>query len=155
MKITILGTGNGGTTIAADLTVKGHVITLLKTSNIPSENYKYLLENDGLVRFKDIEQEHTINIHKVTDSFEEAFSENPQVIIVFINTNYHEATIKRMAPYLRDGQVVLLEPGYLSTAYFKKYCSVKLPNIEYKLDVKANAKGYEMMAKIALRNSRR
>ena len=37
----------------------------------------------------------------------------------------------------------------------KNYCSVKLPNIEYKLDVKANAKGYEMMARIALRNSRR
>ena len=37
----------------------------------------------------------------------------------------------------------------------KNYCSVQLPNIEYKLDVKANAKGYEMMARIALRNSRR
>lgn len=125
MKITILGSGNGGTTIAADLTVKGHSITLLKTSNRASENFKYLLDNDGLVTFKDIEEEHTVNIYKVTDSYEEAFSENPELIIVFINTNYHEATIKRMAPYLRDNQVILLEPGYLSTAYYKKYCGDK------------------------------
>lgn len=37
----------------------------------------------------------------------------------------------------------------------KNYCSVKLPNIDYKLDIKANAKGYEMMARIALKNARR
>lgn len=125
MKITILGTGNGGTTIAADLTMKGHRITLLKTSSIPSENYKYLLDNDGLINFKDLEQEHTVNIYKVTDSYEEAFSEEPELIIVFINTNYHEEAIRKMAPFLRDNQVVLLEPGYLSTAYFKKYCGNK------------------------------
>lgn len=125
MKITILGTGNGGTTLAADLTLKGHVITLLKTSDRPSENFKYLLDNDGLINFKDLDQEHIVNIYKVTDSYEEAFSEDPELIIVFINTNYHEIVIKKMAPLLRDNQVVLLEPGYLSTAYFKKYCSDK------------------------------
>lgn len=37
----------------------------------------------------------------------------------------------------------------------KNYCSNKLPNIEYKLDVKANAKGYETLARIALRNGRK
>lgn len=37
----------------------------------------------------------------------------------------------------------------------KNYCSVKLPNIDYKLDIKANGKGYEMMARIALKNARR
>jgi opine dehydrogenase len=125
MKITILGTGNGGTTLAADLTLKGHVITLLKTSDRPSENFKYLLDNDGLINFKDLDQEHIVNIYKVTDSYEEAFSEDPELIIVFINTSYHEIVIKKMAPLLRDNQVVLLEPGYLSTAYFKKYCSDK------------------------------
>ena len=124
MKITILGTGNGGSTLAADLTLKGHSITLLKTSNKPSENFKYLLENRQIY-FEDLDQAHTVNIYKVTDSYEEAFSEEPELIIVFINTNYHEATIKKMAPFLRDNQVVLLEPGYLSTAYFKKYCSDK------------------------------
>lgn len=30
-----------------------------------------------------------------------------------------------MSPYLCDNQVILLEPGYLSTAYFRKHCSDK------------------------------
>ena len=30
MKITIVGAGNGGSAIAADLTLKGHEVTLLK-----------------------------------------------------------------------------------------------------------------------------
>lgn len=37
----------------------------------------------------------------------------------------------------------------------KHYASLTLSNIEYKLDIKANARGYDMMANIALRNSRR
>lgn len=125
MNITILGTGNGGSTLAADLTIKGHSITLLKTSNTPSDNFDYLINNNGRITFTDLDQENTVNIHKVTASYEEAFSEEPELIIVFINTNYHEATIKKMAPYLKDDQVILLEPGYLSTAYFKKYCNDK------------------------------
>ena len=43
MKITILGTGNGGTRIAADLTVKGYSITLLKTSSIARNFLKGLV----------------------------------------------------------------------------------------------------------------
>lgn len=31
MKITIIGAGNGGTALAADLSYKGHFVTLLKT----------------------------------------------------------------------------------------------------------------------------
>lgn len=125
MNITILGTGNGGSTLAADLTIKGHNITLLKTSNTPSDNFDYLINNNGRITFTDLDQKNTVNIHKVTTSYEEAFSEDPELVIVFINTNYHEATIKKMAPYLKDGQVILLEPGYLSTAYLLKYCPDK------------------------------
>ena len=37
----------------------------------------------------------------------------------------------------------------------KRYCSHKIPIIQYNLDVKANAKGYAMLARIAQRNAKR
>jgi opine dehydrogenase len=71
---------------------------------------------------KDLDGDKKTKIHKVTNSIEEAFSEDPKVIVLFIKTDYHEDIIKRISPYLKDDQIVLLEPGYLSTAYFLKHC---------------------------------
>ncbi|MGN4425593.1 NAD/NADP octopine/nopaline dehydrogenase family protein [Bacillus cereus group sp. MYBK30-1] len=123
MKITIVGAGNGGTTLAADLSFKGHEVTLLKTSNkLHNKNFNYLLQNNGEIIFKDLDEINLVKINRVTTCFEEAFSNNPQLIILFIQTSYHEEIIKRIAPYLKDDQTILVEPGYLSTAFFKKYC---------------------------------
>lgn len=123
MKIIIAGAGNGGTAMAADLSLKGHEITLLKTSNmLHNKNFSYLLSSGGEIIFSDSNKRISTKIHKVTMSFEEAFSDAPQLIILFIQTNYHEDVIRKLIPYLKDNQVVLIEPGYLSTAYFLKHC---------------------------------
>ncbi len=109
--------------MAADLSLKGHDVTLLKTSNkMHNENFSYLLNNGGEIIFNDLKGRALTKIRKVTTSFKDAFSGAPQLIILFIQTNYHENVIQRLVPYLKDNQVVLIEPGYLSTAYFLKYC---------------------------------
>lgn len=124
MNITIIGAGNGGSTLAADLSLKGHKITLLKTSNkLYNEHFEYLMLNSGEIIFKDLNGQFKTMIHKVTTSYEDAFSNDPQLVIVFIQTNYHEEIIKKLASYLKENQVILIEPGYLSTAYFNKYCA--------------------------------
>jgi opine dehydrogenase len=124
LNITIVGAGNGGTALAADLSIKGHNVTLLKTSDkIHNEHFNELLRNDGKVYFKDIDKACMTKIYKITTSFSDAFSEKPQLVILFIQTNFHEKIIKKIAPYLSDNQVVLIEPGYLSTTYFIKYCN--------------------------------
>ena len=121
MNITIAGTGNGGTALGADLSLKGHDVTLLKTSRtLQNKHFTRLLHNNGRVLFKDSEGIRIAHIHKVTTSFSEAFSEEPQLIILFIQTNYHEEVIKRISPYLKDDQVLLLEPGYLSSAFIRR-----------------------------------
>lgn len=59
MHISILGAGHAGTAVAADLSLRGHQVTLIKTSHaMHDENFNYLLEHNGAVRL--IEQKNTI-----------------------------------------------------------------------------------------------
>lgn len=124
MNILIIGTGNVGTAMAADLSLKGHKITMLKTTNKSNNiHYKKIKENNSIV-FKDINQkELEVKINKITDNYDEAFKEQPQIVILCLQTNYHEDIIKKIAKYLNKSHILLLEPGYLSTAYVLKYCN--------------------------------
>lgn len=122
MNISILGAGNGGTAVAAELSLKGHDVTLIKTSNaMHDENFNYLLENGGIVSLIEDGKTVTAKIKHVTRDIS-SISES-EVVIVYIQTNYHEGLIKRIKPYLKDGQIILINPGYFSTAYVLKHCS--------------------------------
>lgn len=123
MKITIIGAGNGGSAMAADLSLKGHTVTLFKSSTKGNVgHFDALVKAHGEITLKDVDGEKKTKIHKVTNDITKAFSEEPKVIVLFTNTKYHEDIIKRISPYLKDDQVLLLEPGYLSTAFFLKHC---------------------------------
>lgn len=117
MNITIVGTGNGGTTIGADLALKGHQVTLLKTSNkLHNEHFQYLQQTKQ-VAFEEGGVTKGAHFAAVTTDYASALRE-AELVIVFIQTNYHRAVIEKLAPHIRDGQCFLLEPGYLSTCYF-------------------------------------
>jgi opine dehydrogenase len=122
MNISILGAGNCGTTIAAELSLKGHEVTLIKTSHaMHDENFNVLLKNDGVVKLIEKERTTTAKIKHITRDL--SHIRKSELIIIYIQTNYHEDLIKRIKPFLRDGQILLLNPGYLSTAYVLKHCS--------------------------------
>lgn len=53
MKITVIGAGNVGMAIAADMSVKGHEVCLLKSSTIHSEAYDRLLVNENRLWLKE------------------------------------------------------------------------------------------------------
>ena len=43
MNIAVLGAGNGGCAVAADMSLKGHNVTLIKTSDsLHNKNFEYL-----------------------------------------------------------------------------------------------------------------
>ena len=101
MRITVVGAGHAGSTVAADLSHKGHNVTILKTSN---------------------------SLH-ITTNYQEAISD-AELIVLYIQTNYHEEVIKKMCKYIQHGQYILIEPGYLSTCYFLKHCDKDITVIE-------------------------
>lgn len=128
MNITVIGTGNGGTTISADLANKGHSITLVKSSKVNNDNYNFI-KKEKKIYVKDLEEDYVSNIHKVTDDLADAII-NAEVVIVFIQTSYHEELIKNISPYIQDNQVFIIEPGYLCTSLFLKYTTKKITVIE-------------------------
>lgn len=124
MKIAILGAGNAGCALAADLTMHGHVVTLIKTSHaMHDENYDYLLKHGGEMTLHEFGEVKTANVHEVTRDI--AAVRGAEIVIVNTQSNYHEQLIETVAPYLEDDQILLINPGYLSTAYVLKHCPNK------------------------------
>lgn len=124
MKITILGAGNMGCANAADLSLKGHEVTLVKTSSaMHNDTFKYVSEHGNRITLWQEGVEQTVTVHELTTSL--ASIKTADLVYITTQTTVHEALIERIAPYLRDGQAVLITPGYFSTAYFLKHCPEK------------------------------
>ena len=124
MEIAMVGAGNAGCAVAADLTLKGHEVTLIKTSHaMHDDNFNYLLENNGKMTLNEFGDIKTANIAHVTRDLSQI--RGKEVVIIYIQTNFHEQLIEKLAPYFKDDQIVLINPGYLSTAYMLKHCGDK------------------------------
>ncbi len=122
MKIAILGAGNMGYAVAADLTLKGHTISLIKTSKaLHNETFEYVRTHENKITLSEKGQQQTARIPTLTTELSELTT--AELIIITIQTNFHEELIKRIKPYLRDGQILMIVPGYFSTAYVLKHCS--------------------------------
>lgn len=129
MNITVLGTGNGGTMIAADLSMKGHQVTLCKTSDkLHNDHFESLLQTRK-IQVVDLNRTYEVEVEAVTRDLEFAVR-GAELIIFYIQSNYHEELISKIAPYLVDGQTLLFEPGALSTCYVLKHCQADLTIIE-------------------------
>lgn len=136
MKISVVGAGNGGCAVAGDMASRGLDVTLIKTSNsIHDDNFNYLKENGGIVTLNDFGDNGCMNptddnkiikkgkLSLVTRDL--SVLRDMDLIIIYVQTNYHEELIKRMAPYIKDDQILVINPGYFSTAYVLKYCKDK------------------------------
>ncbi|HHT47435.1 MAG TPA: hypothetical protein GX004_09175 [Firmicutes bacterium] len=67
MHISILGAGHAGTALAADLSLRGHEVTLIKTSHaMHDENFNYRLENGGRICLIEEGKKQWANIAHIT-----------------------------------------------------------------------------------------
>ena len=126
MKILIIGTGNVGTAMAADLSLKGNEVVMLKTTLHLEVEHCDKITRSGIA-YLDLDGKKHANIKEITTSYEEAFKFEPDVVIVAVQTNYQEEIIKSMSNYLNKNQIVMFVPGYLATAILLKYCKDNMP----------------------------
>ncbi|MBD5585828.1 MAG: NAD(P)-binding domain-containing protein [Clostridia bacterium] len=121
LKVAVLGTGNVGVAIAADLSLRGHDVTLIKTSSIQTDTYDLIQENNNSVFLKENGSYNSCIISEVTKDLSKI--SNSEVIFVAIQSTYHEELIRRISGYLKQEQIVVSICSYLSSFYFKKYCT--------------------------------
>ncbi len=114
--IAVLGGGNGGHALAADLTLKGSKVFLY--SRWPEEFQA--LSDQGGIRLIEPSGERLVPIHRVCEDIGQALQET-QGILVTVPATAHDYYAHACAPHLKNGQIIVLNPGSTGGALaFKK-----------------------------------
>ena len=105
LRFAIIGAGNGGQSFAGHLGVLGFPVSLW---DIERQKVEDLLKTRRMVISGAVTGDVAIPV--ITGNIAEAV-DGADIIMVVIPTNYQGSTAKAMAPHLKDGQVIVLNPG--------------------------------------------
>jgi opine dehydrogenase len=105
IKFAVLGAGNGGQAMAAYLALKGYRVNLY---NRGQERIKYVKERGGIQLSGIIEGFGKLD--RVTTYIEEAIRD-VEVIMIVAPAIAHKYLAEKLSPYLRKGQIIILNPG--------------------------------------------
>lgn len=108
MKVAIIGAGNGGKASAADLTLSGHRVNLFEFPEF-EENIREIKDKGG-IQLISVRRSGFVKINKVTTNIREAL-DDVEIIIIVLPAFGHRYAAKACAPYLKEGQTVVLNPG--------------------------------------------
>ena len=121
-KIAILGAGNGGYAMAADLSMVGYEVNLYEHPDY-ADNLKPVIEKKGVEIISQTPAGEELVLPaggktgfakitgKITSDVKEAIK-GTQIIMLVIPGFAREAFIKEFAPYVEDGQIIVIWPGY-------------------------------------------
>lgn len=123
MNVTIVGSGNSGLIHAAKIFEKGFPVGVLKTSDYGDVAFFNKIAERG--EYDVVDMTNNGNTFKakmqfVTRDVKKAIL-FADIIMVMTTTNQHEYVAKIIAPYVRDGQIIVLCPGYMGSLIFKNY----------------------------------
>jgi opine dehydrogenase len=105
---TVIGAGHGGKAMAAHLALMGFHITLY---NRTFEHIEVIKKRGGIELESDEEGAHGFGrLHRVTSDIAEAVNK-AEMIMVVAPSSAHADIAKAAAPYLQDGQTIVLHPG--------------------------------------------
>lgn len=124
MNILVVGFGNAGSGIAADLTLKGHSVVALKTSSALHVAHFNRVLSDKKIILIERGVERVAQLDCLTKDPREAFQTYPDIIIVTTQSLQHEHVFGIIAPFLREGTTILLEPGNAGSLLLARF---KLP----------------------------
>lgn len=105
MKIAVIGAGNGGQSIAGYLALQGYETSLY---DIDVQKMDILKQKGGIELTGRIEGFGKIDC--ITTDIAEAVK-GAEIVMVTTVANAHRAVAKSMAPYVEEGQVIILNPG--------------------------------------------
>jgi len=108
-RYTVIGAGHGGKAMAAHLALMGYPVTLFNRTDahiaaIRARRGIHLTSPNGQT------QGGFGHLHLVTSDMEEALGE-AEIVMVVVPASAHCDIARQAAPYLKDGQIVVLNPG--------------------------------------------
>lgn len=112
--ILIIGAGNGGCALAADLTARNFSVRLCSIYTL--NRIKKIKEHGG-IELKGVLGKGRYTPKIMTSNIEEALK-NVNIIFCTVPANGIEFTIYKMIPYLESGQIIILVPGAVGGALF-------------------------------------
>jgi len=110
--IAVLGGGHGAHAVAGDLSLAGFKVNLCEHPSFEA-SFKPTLER-GEVEVLGRARTGVARLAKATTSFKEAL-EDVDIVFLVVPSFGHRLFAESMAPYLRDGQLVVLMPGNAGT----------------------------------------
>ena len=108
-KVAILGSGNGGLTMAGDFALAGHTVNLFELERFKS-SLDPVIEAGG-IEMRGVTREGFAELNMVTTNMKEAL-DGVEVICVVTPAYGHKPFAEAMASHLEDGQMITLNPGY-------------------------------------------
>lgn len=116
-RICVLGAGNGGSAIAGDLTLAGHQCRLFEFPEYAANILP--IQEQGGIRVTGIARTGFAEIELATTNLAEAVA-GADLILVATVALAHERLAYDLAPFLEEGQVLVLWPGSGGTLAFRK-----------------------------------
>ncbi|MCK5077692.1 MAG: NAD/NADP octopine/nopaline dehydrogenase family protein, partial [Calditrichia bacterium] len=104
-KYSVIGAGNGGLVTAGYISQKGYEVSLYNRSE---NRIKYIKDHGYTIQFGD--KSNKICLNYIGTNISMAVGDS-DVIIIVITANGHSDIAEEIAPYLKDGQIILLVPG--------------------------------------------
>ncbi len=123
MKFTVIGSGNAGLIHAAKLFERGIEVGVLKTSVYGDMEFFNRISKNSAYDVVDLTNgghKFTAKMAFITRDVKRAV-EFADILMIMTTTTQHEDVAKLIAPYVRDGQIIVLVPGYMGSLLFKKY----------------------------------
>jgi len=107
LQVAVIGAGHGGKAMAAELAARGFAVRLYNRSY---ENIQIIAARGAIeLTFEDGQQEYG-TLQLVTSDIAAALS-GAHLIMVVVPASGHADIARTCAPYLKDGQVLVLNPG--------------------------------------------
>ncbi len=105
-EVLVLGAGNGGYAMAADLVLRGHRVTLY---NRTQATLSAAIEQGG-IRYTGVLGDGFAPVGNITTDLE-GVAARSDLIVVCVPATAHRSIACSLAPHLEEGQTVLLNPG--------------------------------------------